>query len=171
MVVECDSMPYSLTGESTITVSAGGELSLRDHSPIGRFDETGTRIVQALSDNSTIQLQVNLSLRTSKPEIARNPKSRSGLCVFPASMIVYGPMNALESVGTFFQECELYLQDPIGCDRNVFYRNPHRFDCASNHSRMTFDLCPTRYVISGTQCVALVTYGWILSMLSALRHL
>jgi SWI/SNF-related matrix-associated actin-dependent regulator of chromatin subfamily A3 len=35
-------------------------------------------------------------------------------------------MELFEEIGTFFQEYDLYLQDPIGYKRNVRYCNPHR---------------------------------------------
>ncbi len=30
-----------------------------------------------------------------------------------------------EAVGDFLSRRRMYLQDPLGCDRNVLYRNPH----------------------------------------------
>ncbi|PQE21378.1 hypothetical protein CJF30_00008251 [Rutstroemia sp. NJR-2017a BBW] len=41
------------------------------------------------------------------------------------SVIFYGVMEAYEYVGEFFQECQMFLQDPFHCDRNVKYMNPH----------------------------------------------
>ncbi|OCL07433.1 hypothetical protein AOQ84DRAFT_377686 [Glonium stellatum] len=45
-----------------------------------------------------------------------------------------------DDVGDFFQIYELYLQDPIGCDRNVRYCNPHRLSSLDEEAPMTFDL-------------------------------
>ena len=39
--------------------------------------------------------------------------------------VLYGPPALFESVGTFVARCNLYLQHPAHCDRNVPYRNPH----------------------------------------------
>jgi hypothetical protein len=41
------------------------------------------------------------------------------------SVIFYGVMEAFEYVGEFFQECQMHLQDPFHCDRDVKYMNPH----------------------------------------------
>jgi hypothetical protein len=46
--------------------------------------------------------------------------ARIFLCV-----IFYGVIEAFEDVGEFFQECQMYLQDPFHCDRDVKYMNPH----------------------------------------------
>jgi hypothetical protein len=43
------------------------------------------------------------------------------LCV-----IIYGSPDLFEAIGKFADTCEIYLQDPEHCDRNVEYRNPHR---------------------------------------------
>jgi len=45
-----------------------------------------------------------------------------------------------DDIGTFCQECELYLQDPIGCELNVPYRNPHRLSSDKDRTLSTFDL-------------------------------
>ena len=39
---------------------------------------------------------------------------------------IYGSPGLFDHVGTFASKCQLYLQDPRHCDRNVEYRNPHR---------------------------------------------
>jgi SWI/SNF-related matrix-associated actin-dependent regulator of chromatin subfamily A3 len=39
--------------------------------------------------------------------------------------IIYGDITFEEAVGDFLSKRRMYLQDPIGCDRNVLYRNPH----------------------------------------------
>lgn len=40
-------------------------------------------------------------------------------------MIIYGPPDLFDAVGDFVSVCKIYLQDPLYCDRNVQYRNPH----------------------------------------------
>lgn len=39
--------------------------------------------------------------------------------------ILYGPPHFEEPVGDFLSKHQMYLQDPLGCDRRVPYRNPH----------------------------------------------
>ncbi|KAM0483624.1 hypothetical protein ACHAPX_002116 [Trichoderma viride] len=40
----------------------------------------------------------------------------------------------------FFEEHNLYLQDPVGCSQNVLYRNPHRLSAESGVDVWTYDL-------------------------------
>jgi SWI/SNF-related matrix-associated actin-dependent regulator of chromatin subfamily A3 len=39
--------------------------------------------------------------------------------------ILYGPSGLEEAIGEFLSKNQMYLQDPLGCDRRVPYRNPH----------------------------------------------
>ncbi|KAH7012301.1 SNF2 family N-terminal domain-containing protein [Microdochium trichocladiopsis] len=49
---------------------------------------------------------------------------------------VCGPFSQLDEVGTWFQDYEVYLQDPRHCHQNVRYCNPHRL------SSSDLDSCP-----------------------------
>lgn len=40
----------------------------------------------------------------------------------------------LTDIGNFFQTCEMYLQDPSDCDRDVRYCNPHRLSSVNLNS-------------------------------------
>ena len=53
------------------------------------------------------------------------------------NIIVYGPLVLEESIGEFFSRQHTYLQDPIGCDRRVVYRNPHIIQPEVGHKIMT----------------------------------
>lgn len=69
-------------------------------------------------------------------------RSRYGTMSVPCtlSLILYGPLDLGEDLGNFFQQMELYLQDPKGCDLNTKYANPHRLsslkleECPMTHS-------------------------------------
>jgi SWI/SNF-related matrix-associated actin-dependent regulator of chromatin subfamily A3 len=41
------------------------------------------------------------------------------------NVILYGDIALEEAVGNFLSKRRLYLQDPLGCNQNVLYRNPH----------------------------------------------
>ena len=57
------------------------------------------------------------------------------------SVIVYGPFEYLDAVGDFLENCELHLHDPVGCDRNVRYRNPQSlWALQEDDVRMTQDI-------------------------------
>ncbi|KAF5553743.1 alpha mannosyltransferase [Fusarium phyllophilum] len=55
-------------------------------------------------------------------------------------IIIYGPLGLSQDVGSFFEEYDLYLQDPVNCKRNVRYHNPHRLSIDPSDVKYTFDL-------------------------------
>jgi hypothetical protein len=55
-------------------------------------------------------------------------------------MILFGPHSLFDDVGSFFEEHNIFLQDPIGCSQNLLYRNPHKLSTESGPDIWTFDL-------------------------------
>jgi hypothetical protein len=39
---------------------------------------------------------------------------------------VYGPLELFDEIGTWFEDYQVYLQDPQDCHIDVRYYNPHR---------------------------------------------
>ncbi|RII05580.1 DNA repair protein rad5 [Alternaria sp. MG1] len=60
--------------------------------------------------------------------------------LIPISAILYGPKWLSEDLGAFCQDSEIYLQDPVGCDRDVLYYNPHRLSSDDGACCTTFEL-------------------------------
>lgn len=46
------------------------------------------------------------------------------------AITVYGPFSEFEEIGNWFQEYDVYLQDPVHCHLDAPYANPHKL--ASN---------------------------------------
>jgi SWI/SNF-related matrix-associated actin-dependent regulator of chromatin subfamily A3 len=106
---------------------------------VGKLEPRGTEILQVLLDESLISVQILLSFPPAHVARHRRLADKNGLLV-PVSLIVYGPSELSDDVGAFFEACGMFLQDPIGCDRNVQYRNPHRLTWSDGLQQMTFDL-------------------------------
>ena len=45
-----------------------------------------------------------------------------------------------DEISNFFQECKVFLQDPLHCEFNVPYRNPHRLSGLDEEFSMTQDM-------------------------------
>lgn len=56
------------------------------------------------------------------------------------SIILYGPPDMAEAVGSWLDKCHIYLQMPENCDRNVPYSNPHCLSFSDEDKTMTFEL-------------------------------
>jgi len=51
--------------------------------------------------------------------------------------ILYGPPHLEEAIGEFLSKNQMYLQDPLGCDRRLPYRNPHIIPSETGEILMT----------------------------------
>jgi len=87
-------------------------------------------LTNALLDETALDLQVVCQLNESHSQgPPKRTKALAGATSsIPCSLniILYGPLDLFEEIGDFLQHYEMYLQDPVGCDRNVRYCNPHR---------------------------------------------
>ncbi|KAI1439376.1 hypothetical protein F5Y02DRAFT_424071 [Annulohypoxylon stygium] len=54
------------------------------------------------------------------------PSHNSKLSQCMLEITVYGPLDLYDEIGSWFQEYEIYLQDPRTCHLDVKYYNPHR---------------------------------------------
>lgn len=79
---------------------------------------------------------------------------------------IYGPSDLFKEIGSWFEEYQVYLQDPQQCHLQVKYYNPHRL---SSDDIMT---CPlvSKVVAKGSrvlQLVAMPQQDDLLDMLSS----
>ena len=106
----------------------------------GRFSSDFIDVVQALKAESSLTLQASCTVCSTSPQAlkAQAKAARFGPVSLPCevSIILYGPKGLVDNVGEFFQDLDMYLQDPNGCDWNVTYCNPHRL------SSLNIDDCP-----------------------------
>ena len=96
----------------------------------GVLDHRGRKILEILAREISLQLFADSSLQ-SNPETSRcRPKNRakaSKVILSPRlelCVVLYGPAGLCEKVGRFAARCQLYLQHPKHCDKDVLYRNP-----------------------------------------------
>ena len=101
----------------------------------GNLEPRDAQILHTLSSDGQIDLELAISacVGTSRKH------SPHGLANVSLDIIIYGPKNLSDELGDFFQVCNEYLQDPVGCSRNVRYCNPHRFSSLDEEAPLTFD--------------------------------
>lgn len=71
--------------------------------------------------------------------------------ILSLSIILYGPADMAEAVGSWLGECHMYLQMPKNCDRNVPYSNPHCLSFSDEDKNMTFELVSSRLGIDSAE--------------------
>ncbi|KAH6613604.1 SNF2 family N-terminal domain-containing protein [Chaetomium sp. MPI-SDFR-AT-0129] len=94
----------------------------------GEFSSDFIAVVEALLNESGLRLQASCAVGGPLPLKAQARSGRFGPVSLSCevSIILYGPRDLMDSVGEFFQEVDIYLQDPIDCALDVRYCNPHR---------------------------------------------
>lgn len=119
-----------------------------DTSIKGRIDLDFVNVMNACCGNEDLTLHVICYADATQSSIA----PRSTACRL--NMILFGPQSLFDDVGSFFEEYNLFLQDPVGCSWNVLYRNPHRLSTETGPDIWTFDLdkeCENSFNIENTQ--------------------
>lgn len=112
---------------------------------VGAVGENTLSMLSALLTEPDLHLQLScttapdLSIQCNTGRNTKRTKNSSKVSTY-LSVIVYGPMELFDDIGKFFDEYQLYLQDPYGCDRNMRYRNPHRISGRDPVAPMTFEL-------------------------------
>lgn len=105
--------------------------------PIGRLDDFAGELLLRLVDDDDLILQFLLPSTPITPAAER--KSAKNASKF-LGVIIYGPRCRLNDVGDFMTQAGCYLDDPVGCDRNVPYMNPQCIFSLHEQPPMTFEL-------------------------------
>lgn len=127
-----------------------GIMQLEDTSryAIGRLDPHYSKLLEVILKCRRIELQpyvIPTSHQTTalkRPRQARKGQQPASSPVRTLSVVFYGPMQILDSVGDFLLKCSEYLQSPLHCDRNVPYINPQSLSGRDTPAPNTFDLVP-----------------------------
>ncbi|KAF7522527.1 hypothetical protein G7054_g12116 [Neopestalotiopsis clavispora] len=89
------------------------------------------QMMQMLLDEEMLQLFVTCS--TSKIEqSSRNSSKLSALIPCTLDIVVYGPSSLHKEIGPWFQQFDIFLQDPRICHLDAKYFNPHRLSADFN---------------------------------------
>jgi len=86
------------------------------------------QLVEGLLAEATLILHTSCTLEIAIHKRLTLPTSSQVSCTL--EITVYGPYELFDEIGEWFQEYNMYLQDPRICHVDVRYCNPHKF--ASN---------------------------------------
>ena len=144
----CFTMPHSyVTHETPVPLEVlEDSCTLRDTksgASFGVLDHKSRKILEVLQKEITIQIYADLS--PVNPQ-RNNTKSGSGKKArrlnqpMALYVILYGAKALFESVGLFAIKCNLFLQHPRYCNKNVPYQNPHCLSPQEGKDAYTYDL-------------------------------
>jgi len=108
-------------------------------------------MIQGLLDEKTLDLHVSCTLDVEAKTQRSSRSSTQSPCVL--DITVYGPLELFEDIGNWFQEYDVYLQDPGVCHLDVRYCNPQKL------SSNDLDSCPlVSEVVSQTSRLVYLQY-------------
>lgn len=82
-------------------------------------------MIQGLLEEASLELEVSGSFSETNASLGPEKVFVQRPCWL--DMTVYGPFELFDEIGTWFQDYNVYLQDPINKhNRDVRYCNPHR---------------------------------------------
>ncbi|KAH7355342.1 SNF2 family N-terminal domain-containing protein, partial [Rhexocercosporidium sp. MPI-PUGE-AT-0058] len=93
--------------------------------------------------NVVAEIDLQFYYTTSYEQVSR----RKGHPTWLLYIIIYGPTSIGDSVGQLLSRHRMYLQDPIGCDRVVPYRNPHAIELLTAQYTEKSDSSPIKLVV------------------------
>lgn len=116
----------------SVQIASSTEFKSDEHPGISGsiFSEHG-QMIQGLLDEETLELYVSCTIQDSQSSAHQKTQSSPLQCTL--EITVYGPLELFGEIGTWFEEYQVYLQDPRECHVDVRYHNPHRFSSYDLH--------------------------------------
>lgn len=117
---------------------------MNDNLPKGKISTDSNIILAGLLDEPEIILEVSC-----KQDLSAAPKQARAKQVNSVTLtqrrclvniIIYGRSTLLEDVGSFFEDHDIHLQNPEGCQMIVPYNNPHKLPTSDGKMALTSDL-------------------------------
>ncbi|KAI0814685.1 SNF2 family N-terminal domain-containing protein [Xylaria sp. FL0064] len=116
-----------------------------DETITGRIHSNHSQMIYGLLEEDTLQLFAScITNKDSSTKPARDLK------ILPCSLelTVYGPIDLLDEIGDWFQEQEIYLQDPQLCHLDVKYCNPQKLSASEPGSCPLVSVVTTKKALS-----------------------
>jgi hypothetical protein len=111
-----------------LSFSPPNQLTQIGHCSIfGETDERTAKILEKLVSDEDIKFQISCRTINRRAAPGKKGKRKPGAneLQYVMNTIIYGPAELGDAVGQFLAKCGIFLQDPLNCDRDVVYLNPH----------------------------------------------
>ncbi|KAI0020240.1 SNF2 family N-terminal domain-containing protein [Xylariomycetidae sp. FL0641] len=114
-----------LASPLTIRIDSANRFSSEDFPMLsGKLDAENGPMIESLLEEPSLTLYAACVLDAQQTPKQKN--RRHALVPCTLDITVYGPMDLFDEIGTWFQEYEVYLQDPKFCHRDAPYCNPQK---------------------------------------------
>lgn len=141
----------------------------RKDSIFGEFDDRPAKIVVSLLSEPSIVFQIICRTLNRRAILTKKGTRKPGTndLQYVIDIILYGPKEFADSTGGYLTKCGIYLQDPLNCNRDVAYMNPHLIS-RGDVRVMTSSLCSIDSAFDSAQAIL---HSDIFSKLSSDEHL
>ncbi|PVH94734.1 hypothetical protein DM02DRAFT_721125 [Periconia macrospinosa] len=114
--VQAETFPVHLISSSRFWVSEPSTL-------VGHIASQHGNMIDGLVSENTLKLFVSCTTETTYTQ-----RNNGAFSLVPCTLdiTVYGPMELFDEIGDWFQDYDIFLQDPRTCHLDVRYFNPHR---------------------------------------------
>lgn len=99
---------------------------------IGSINPEYSQMIQGMLDEPSLDLYIACCADGNSPAKQQSRSFMQASCML--EITVYGPTDLLEEIGEWFQDYDMYLQDPRKCHREGRYCNPQRLSFTSPES-------------------------------------
>ncbi|KAK3989051.1 SNF2 family N-terminal domain-containing protein [Cladorrhinum sp. PSN332] len=120
------SLPPTTSSHAVRLKNSQDFVSAADPTIEGKIDLDYTGVISDLLEEPDIEMEVKVSSVEQASSKGKKSRVQGPLRRCKLNIVLYGPLELFEDVGAHFQERDIFLQDPVGCERNVRYCNPHR---------------------------------------------
>ncbi|KEY72977.1 hypothetical protein S7711_04650 [Stachybotrys chartarum IBT 7711] len=111
---------------SLVEMESAERFFLVDYKYIrGRLHTNHGAMMQGLLDDKSLKLFVTFTSNAMEQDM-RNSAQSSAVMPCTLDIVVYGPSYVYEEIGSWFEDYEIFLQDPRTCHLDTKYFNPHR---------------------------------------------
>lgn len=115
----------SLSQRFSVTITSSERFHATDNQQVtGIIPPQYGRMVKSLLDENALILFAYCTIDTDVTQ--KHPSGPYSQISCTLDVTVYGPNDLFESIGSWLQDYDVYLQDPRTIDLDVKYRNPHR---------------------------------------------
>jgi hypothetical protein len=153
-----------VTGRLVKLESSESFIGTDDANIRGKVSPDFTFLTEALLAEKSLELQVIYQSIDPPKLLSSGKRLRAPVASSKCSLdiILYGSAELGDSICSFIDECneylddkqKLYLQDPVGCNRNVPYCNPQRLPPMDPRAiQLTFDLTQKSHQMANLETV------------------
>lgn len=91
----------------------------------GRITSEYAQLINGILEEASLRLEVSCAVESDRTSKAPGQMSSQRRCLL--NLILYGPVELFEEIGSYFEGYEIFLQDPVqNGEQDLRYCNPHR---------------------------------------------